>query len=548
MNKIFLLVANYFNNYIGSFNRSKNKSKYGIGGSLLLIFGIVFVFLFTSMAITTMETAMEGYHAATTDIAKQEFLQMPLYVSVGMMGMFLMLLTVTKVTSTKRNTDDELLLSLPLKKSEIVISKILFNYAFDLTMILSTLLPQFVVYYIYSVVKPDILYFARCAYLLLVLPMLSNAIGSLFGYLFNLITKKFVRANAIRSVISVTFLVVFMLGYYALQFNMELSAGSDGFSIHDIVILKYLVNYLLGDNVIITLVVVTLVCLIPFLLCVIVSAASLGKNISAVNSKNKKLRYKKSSITKTLIEQEIGKYFSSSVYVMNTLFGGIILIILALMLLVVGEGFLTSKISILMNTEGIIGNVLNNIPLLVITLGCVILSTVSISASSISFEGKNIWILKSNPISYKKVFASKILTNFIICFACVILSSLFFGTSFILEHGAIGILYIIGYIVIAGLFSFIISCSGLFVNLIFPKLQWQSEAEIIKQSFSAGVALLVNMVLALMCILPIAIVILFTTGYLSLICIPITVLVEALLIIILLVLLNTIGKKLYNNL
>ena len=101
---------------------------------------------------------------------------------------------------------------------------------------------------------------------------------------------------------------------------------------------------------------------------------------------------------------------------------------------------------------------------------------------------------------------------------------------------------------IGRLFSFIISCSGLFVNLIFPKLQWQSEAEIIKQSFSAGVALLVNMVLALVCILPIAIVILFTTGYLSLICIPITVLVEALLIIILLVLLNTIGKKLYNNL
>ena len=233
---------------------------------------------------------------------------------------------------------------------------------------------------------------------------------------------------------------------------------------------------------------------------------------------------------------------------MNTLFGGIILIILALMLLVVGEGFLISKISVLMNTEGIIGNVLSSIPLLVIMLGCVILSTIAISASSISFEGKNIWILKSNPISYKKVFASKIFTNFIICFVCVIISSLFFGPSFILEHGAIGIAYILGYVIITGLFSFIISCSGLFVNLIFPKLEWQSETEIIKQSIAAGVALLANMILAILCILPIVITILLTTGYLSLICIPISILLEVIIIIVLVVLLNTIGKKLYNNL
>ena len=85
-----------------------------------------------------------------------------------------------------------------------------------------------------------------------------------------------------------------------------------------------------------------------------------------------------------------------------------ILIILALMLLVVGEGFLISKISVLMNTEGIIGNVLSSIPLLVIMLGCVILSTIAISASSISLEGKNIWILKKKKIFKKqnlKVFS-----------------------------------------------------------------------------------------------------------------------------------------------
>ena len=183
MNKIVLLVVNYFNNYIGSFNKAKNKAKYGIGGSLLLIFGLLFVFLFSSMAVTTVETALT-YASTATPEEYIDYIQMPLYVSVGMMMMFVILFTVTKATSSKKNNDQELLLSLPFKKSQIVASRILFNYIFDLGMILSTMLPSFIVYFIMIPDKPDLGYFPRFLYLLLIIPLLSttflNTVNSVF--------------------------------------------------------------------------------------------------------------------------------------------------------------------------------------------------------------------------------------------------------------------------------------------------------------------------------------------------------------------------------
>lgn len=549
MNKIVLLVVNYFNNYIGSFGRSRNKTKYGIGGSFLLIFGAIFVFLFTSMAVTTVQNAFSYAFDKTLNLTPEEvteYLQMPLYVTIGMMAMFLLLLTVTKVTSTKKNSDDELLLALPFKKSQIVISKILFNYIFDLGMVLSTILPSFIVYYVMIPTKPDMGYFLRFSYLLLLLPLLSNAIGTLLGAAFNFMTKRFVKANAIRSLISVGFMVLFLLGYYALQFNLELSAGS-GFALSDIHVLKSLVDYILGVNWLPTCLVISLICILPFILCVMISALSLGKHVSSADNKKKKLTYKKTSITKTMLEQEIGKYLNSNVYVLNTLFGGVILIILSVMFLVIGEGFLSSKLITLSNNNPFVETIVNNIPFLVIALGTLVISTMAISASSISFEGKNLWIIKVNPISYKKVFISKALCNYLVCLVCIVISTLFFGTRFIIDHQTTGIILACAYFLITNLFALLISFSGLFVNLIFPKLDWQSEAEVIKQSLSCGIGLLVNMALAFIVVLPLLLAIILFKTFKLIIPIIISVALLVVLIVTSVILLNTIGKKLYHK-
>ena len=388
MNKIGLLVINYFNNYIGSFSISKGKTKYTIGGALILVFGIVFIFLFASMAISTMESTLAIINDPTlnlTDLEIKDYLQMPLYVNAGMLMMFTLLLTITKATSSKKNQDEDLLLSLPVTKTQIVTSKILFNYFFDFGMIASTILPSFIVYYVMCPTKLDIFYFGRVAFVILLIPMLSKAIGTLIGVLITFLTRKFVKANAIRSIIAVFFLVIFLFGYYALQFYIEIVAKTDiNFSMSDIFVLKGIVEFVLGNSWLLYGIIIFLVCFIPFLICVLVSAISIGKHTKAHNSKKKELKFNKSSIVKTLFDQEIGKYFGSSVYVMNTLFGGIILIIISIIFAILGPNFITEKILTLMPANDIVEKIFVNLPFFIIGGTSLIISTIAISCVSIS--------------------------------------------------------------------------------------------------------------------------------------------------------------------
>lgn len=540
MSKVWLLVTNYFNNYIGNLGKSKNKSKYALGGGIILLFGLIFIILFTSMAITTMDTALSIDHP---------YPELALYITMGMMCMFLLLLAVTRATSNKKHNDEELLLSLPFKKSHIVISKILYNYLFDLICVASTLLPSAIVYYVYmynSAVfsTPDIGYFPRFVYLLLLIPLLSNAVGSLIGILFEQLTKNFRNANVIRSIVSVVFLVFFLIGYYALQYYLQIMVTIDSdFSIDSIFILKGLVDFVTGNKLLLPGIIISAVCIIPFIVCVVLQSIFLGKEETSKSTKTKKLKYKRKMIFTSLLRQEIGKYFNSSTYVMNTLFGGIILIILSLAYLIFGKNFLIDKIEVLSSVK--IEFLLPYIEMIFIAICLLIISTCTISASSISFEGKNIWIVKAHPVKEVSVFLSKILTHFLICFICILLSTFLLGIRFIIDNEAIGIVYTLGFFVIMVLFSLIEAIIGLLINLMFPRLEWTNETEVIKQSISVGITLIVGIMIVVLLILPCIFIYKYIEPYW---CMLIVILSEVFVLILSTLLLTTLGKKLYKKL
>lgn len=539
MNKIWLLVTNYFNNYIGNLGRSKNKSKYALGGGILLLFGGMFILLFSSMAVTTMETALS---------MEQPYPELALYITMGMMCMFLLLLAVTRATANKKHNDEEMLLALPFRKSHIVISKLLYNYLFDLMCVASTLLPSAIVYFVYmfnsqEFPTPDIGYFPRFIYLLLLIPMLSNAIGSLIGLLFQQLTKSFRNVNVIRSIISVVFLVFFLIGYYALQYYLQtITALNSDFSIESIIILRGLVDFVTGKEWIISGIIITLICLIPFIVCVALQSIYLGKESTIKSNNKKELVFKKTSVAGTLLKQEIGRYFNSSVYVMNTLFGGIILIIICGAYALFGKEFITDKIGALSSIS--IDFILPYVEVIIVALGLMIISTCAISASSISLEGKNIWIIKAHPVKFSSVFLSKVLCHFLICLACIIPSTILLGIRFIIDNQIVGVVYTFGFFVLITLFALINAIMGLFINLIFPKLEWTNETEVVKQSISAGLSLLVGSIIVVILIVPYILIYKFVSPVWYML---IAFVIEICIFVIAILLLLTIGKKLYRK-
>ena len=111
-----------------------------------------------------------------------------------------------------------------------------------------------------------------------------------------------------------------------------------------------------------------------------------------------------------------------------------------------------------------------------------------VSSVSISLEGKYFWLLKSLPIHTEDVFFSKILVNFVIIAVpsgiSWILSAIVFKMTAVTVLEGIAVVLLTAYLV---------SALGILINLLFPKLVWDREAVVIKQSMSSFVAVLLGL-------------------------------------------------------
>lgn len=120
----------------------------------------------------------------------------------------------------------------------------------------------------------------------------------------------------------------------------------------------------------------------------------------------------------------------------------------------------------------------------------------SITSSSISLEGKTINITKSLPIDYKLIFKSKIIMCFIIELPLVLISSLLFILFF-----KVSIYYIIELILLIFLTILLNSIIGLIINLKYPKLNTNNDTEVVKQSMSSFISVIIGICLLIISII-----------------------------------------------
>ena len=192
---------------------------------------------------------------------------------------------------------------------------------------------------------------------------------------------------------------------------------------------------------------------------------------------------KENSLLSSLCKREFRRYFSSSIYVTNTIIGPIMGCVLSGALLFTGTDTLKELLPLSIDMESMI-------PFLTAGVFCMMTTT----ATSISMEGKNWWILKSLPLSAKNILDGKILMNLLLILPFYFLSELFL--IFALKPGAGELLWLI--LIPAEIILF--SCVyGITVNLHFPVLEWESEVRIVKQSASAMLGGMGGFILALLC-------------------------------------------------
>ncbi len=153
------------------------------------------------------------------------------------------------------------------------------------------------------------------------------------------------------------------------------------------------------------------------------------------------------------------------------------------------------------------------------------------------------WILKSSPLEVKDIFIGKIGVNILLLIPTIVVDSIMFAIAFKLT-----LINFMWTILIPTLLAILVSVGGLLINLFFPKLDWTSEVQVVKQSLSSMISILMGAVL-------VVVVIFITIGINKVFAITninlylgVIALLLVLLILLVCTILKTKGEKLFNKL
>ena len=391
--------------------------------------------------------------------------------------------------------DNDLLLSLPIKKSTILFSRIFKLLVFEYLYNLLFLLPAFIAYIYYE--HPGINFYFISILMIILIPIIPTILGCLFGYLVKLISSKFRSKKLIQTILTcIIFVVLFLLSQNMQEYLQKIVSKAK--SINELLSKIY---YPIGaySNLIkkfdlMILIKLLLINIVPFILFVLIGQKYYFKiilNSKSTSKKSKgKVNIKSNRPLVSLTKKEVKRYFSSPVYMFNTGFEVILLFIFTLILCFKGKSSLIG----LLSGYGLS----NSISIEMIFYGIVFfsLALTSITSSSISLEGRTINITKSLPIDYKLIFKSKILNCFIIELPLVLLSILIFIIRF-----RINLLYIICLIIISLITIFLNAVIGLLMNLKYPKLNFTNDTEVVKQSMSSLTSVFISFAIFLLSVL-----------------------------------------------
>ncbi len=187
---------------------------------------------------------------------------------------------------------------------------------------------------------------------------------------------------------------------------------------------------------------------------------------------------------RALLRKEASRYFGTPIYLFNTGIGLILMLAAGVAAPIMG-----SRLWDLLAQAG-------EMPMLSLAAAAVgfLVSTVAITGSSISLEGKTLWILKEAPISAGEILNVKAGFQLLLVCPCVLVCGVGTARGFrlTLEEGAA--------LLAAGMaFAGFSALLGLAVNLCFPKLDALNDMVVVKQSAAAFTSTLGGMAAALAC-------------------------------------------------
>ena len=475
MSKIWILIRAQLINFfpINEIREPRNKKQSSV---VIASFGIITLAIFCCVYnIMTAKTLVQ--------VGQQELI--PAYM-VAISSFSILFLTIFYSNGILFGSRDiEMLLSLPLKSSDIISSKFMFMYLLNFLIGFIFMLPGGIVWVLNGSlnVLQIILYFTSMIFV----PLIPMCIAACMGMIVVAVSSYFKRKNVIALIFS--FVMIGIIGYIAVSAMKSGNEDSIEIMLSKQITALYPISGLfvqhtnfpmyIGMGLFIAFSTAVFYIFVKIVAMKYGLLNTLAKTTSRY-SDNKK-SYNRKSIFLALYKKEMGRFLSSYMAVLNAGLGVILLCVFSIFLLF-------NSVEQIGESSGIenINEYLSNFaPLFIASM----LSLSCPAASAISLEGKNIWILQSSPVKVKMILNSKIAVNLTLHLIGYMISIF----AFMLQLD-MNFIQVINLIIVPICYSIFITVIGISLNKKYPNYEWKSEMMVVKQSMPVIVSGLVGII------------------------------------------------------
>lgn len=396
-----------------------------------------------------------------------------------------LLTTVFKVKGTIFGFKDyDMVMSMPVSTGGIAVSRLILLYCVNMLFVVIVMIPMMIAYGI--LVKPSILFYLVGFFTLFFIPLIPIIIASFLGTIITYVASKFRHSNFMNILMSIGFFVAII----GLSFSLGKSDSGQELvniswaltdQVNSIYPLAGMYTKAVCNYDVLALLSFLAISFVAFLLYSFIIGKVFKRINTSIMTGTYRSNYKmgelsQSSQGKALYVKELKRYFSSTIYVLNTGFGIVILTISTIALIFVD---LQKLLNGQMSTQMLVSSGPMFISFCIVTC-CT-------TMASISLEGKNLWVIKSSPVTPKTIFLAKIAVNLTVIAPALIDAVLI---CIILKFSILHSIVIVLVIMVCAAFTILF---GLIVNLKLPNFNWTTEVAVVKQSAAAMIAIFTGM-------------------------------------------------------
>ena len=480
--KQFLELSSY---YFRSKKRKKTGSAAGIAGFIL-----IFLLLFVSLgSMFFMIAAQLCDPLLSVGLGWFYFTVMGIIAAVlGVFGS-----VFSTYTGLYHAKDNELLLSMPIPPSRILLVRLATVYVTGLLFEAIVMVPTLLAYW-FAAPGFSVLQLVLQILLILLLGLVILVLTCILGWVVALIAVRLKNKSFVTVALSLVFIAAYYFVYFRINsFLMGMLARADSVaaSIRGAAYPLYAFGRA-GEGDAVSFLIFAAIAVVLFVICLIVMSRTFLQIVTDRRGEKtavyREQPMKSASVRSALLHRELGRFKSSPTYMLNAGLGLLMLPLLGIFALIKMQ-----------TVRGVIGSFAASEPMVAAFLPLIAIAAVgflssmnTMTAPSVSLEGRSLWVIQSLPVDAWDVLKAKLqmhvgLSVLPTLFATVVLCIVIRAE--IAQAACIT--------VISVLFLIFSAEFGLALNLKKPSLDWTNEAVAVKQSPAVMIALFGMWVLAL---------------------------------------------------